>query len=56
MEQGIEDINIIETDIEKIEDDIKRINCRAILDLIKDTIKFIYDSLKCFMSFNKKSD
>jgi len=30
-----------------MEQDSKKINCYAILDLIKDTLKCILDSLKC---------
>jgi hypothetical protein len=31
----------------KMEEDSKKIDCYAILDLIKDTLKCIFDSIKC---------
>jgi hypothetical protein len=37
----------IKNDMHKMEEDSKKIDCYAILDLIKDTFKFIFDSLKC---------
>jgi hypothetical protein len=37
----------IKDDMHKIEEDSKKIDCYAILDLIKDTLKCIFDSLKC---------
>ena len=37
----------IKDDMHKIEEDSKKIDCYAILDLIKDTLKCILDSLKC---------
>jgi hypothetical protein len=37
----------IKEDMHKIEEDSKKIDCYAILDLIKDTFKCILDSLKC---------
>ena len=39
--------NEIKEDMHKIEEDSKKIDCYAILDLIKDTFKCILDSLKC---------
>ena len=39
--------NEIKEDMQKIEEDSKKIDCYAILDLIKDTLKCILDSLKC---------
>ena len=39
--------NEIKEDMHKIEEDSKKIDCYAILDLIKDTLKCILDSLKC---------
>ena len=37
----------IKVDMHKIEEDSSKIDCYAILDLIKDTLKCIFDSLKC---------
>jgi hypothetical protein len=39
----------IKVDMHKMEEDSKKIDCYAILDLIKDTLKCILDSIKyCF--------
>ncbi len=40
MEQGLEEIK---TDIHDIEEDVKKINCSAVCDLIGHTIKCITD-------------
>ena len=37
----------IKDDMKNIESDAKKIDCYAILDLIKDCIKRFIDSLKC---------
>ena len=37
----------IKDDMHNIEEDSKKIDCYAILDLIKDTLKCLYDSIKC---------
>ena len=37
----------IKDDMKNIESDAKKIDCYAILDLIKDCIKCFIDSLKC---------
>jgi hypothetical protein len=37
----------IKEDMHRIEEDSKKIDCYAILDLIRDTLKCIFDSLKC---------
>ena len=37
----------IKDDMHKIEEDSKKIDCYAILDLIKDCLKFLIDSVKC---------
>ena len=39
--------NEIKDDMKKMEEDSKKIDCYAILDLIKDTLKCILDSIKC---------
>ena len=41
----------IKEDLEQIEADTKKINCGAILDLIKHCIKCFMDSLKCCFKF-----
>jgi len=38
---------VIKDDMKNIESDAKKIDCYAILDLIKDYIKCFKDSLKC---------
>jgi len=37
----------IKDDMHKIEEDSKKIDCYAILDLIKDCLKCLIDSVKC---------
>ena len=44
MEKGIEDI---QTDIHDIEENVKKINCSAVYDLIVHTIKCITDFIVC---------
>jgi hypothetical protein len=44
MEQGLEEI---QTDIHNIEEDVKKINCSAVYDLIVHTIKCITDFISC---------
>ena len=43
--------NDIKEDLEQIETDTKKINCGAILDLIRHCIKCFMDSLKCCFKF-----
>jgi hypothetical protein len=38
----------IKQDLKKIEEDSKKIDCYAILDLIKHSFQCLIDSLKCF--------
>ncbi len=45
MEQGLE---AIQTDIQNMEEDVKKINCSAIYDLISHTIKCISDFIFYF--------
>ena len=44
METVCEDIK---NDMKKIDEDAKKIDCYAICDLIKDSIKCLLDSLRC---------
>lgn len=44
MEQGLEEI---QKDIHDIEEDVKKINCNAVYDLIVHTIKCITDFISC---------
>ena len=41
------DMDAIQTDIQNIEDDVKKINCYAVYDLIINTIKCIKDFIAC---------
>jgi hypothetical protein len=41
------EIKIIESDINDMEEDAKKINCEAVLDLIKHTLKCIYHLFTC---------
>ena len=43
-QQGLEEI---QTDIHNIEEDVKKINCSAVYDLIVHTIKCITDFISC---------
>ena len=45
MEKGLEEI---QTDIQNIEEDVKKINCSAVYDLIAHTIKCITDFISCW--------
>ena len=38
----------VENDIKDMENDVKKINCNAILDLFHHTVKCIKDSFKCW--------
>jgi len=44
MEQGLEEI---QKDSHDIEEDVKKINCSAVYDLIVHTIKCITDFISC---------
>ena len=44
MEKGLEEIK---TDIHDIEEDVKKINCSAVYDLIVHTVKCITDITSC---------
>ena len=44
METGLEEI---QTDISNIEEDVKKINCGAIYDLMVHTVKCITDFISC---------
>lgn len=41
----------IKDDMKKIEEDSRKIDCYAILDLIKHCIKCFFDSVKCCFKF-----
>jgi hypothetical protein len=49
----IKDINIIEKDLEKVNEDCHKINCYAIYQVIDGTIKLIVDCITCCFKFCK---
>ena len=49
----IDDINVIEKDIEKVNEDCNKINCGALFQAIRDTIKLIIDSVSCCFKYCK---
>ncbi len=49
----IDDINIIEKDIEKVNEDCNKINCSALFQAIRDTIQLIFDSITCCIKYCK---
>lgn len=51
-----ENIKEIEHDIEEIQDDVKKINCFAVLDCIKHSIKCIYDTTTCCVGVREKKE
>jgi hypothetical protein len=49
----IDDINVIEKDIENVNENCKKINCGALFNAIRDTIKLIIDSVACCFKYCK---
>ena len=49
----IDDINVIEKDLEKVNEDCNKINCGALYQAIEDTIKLIIDCITCCFKFCK---
>ena len=49
----IDDINVIEKDIEKVNEDCNTINCGAFFQAIRDTIKLIIDYVACCFKYCK---
>ena len=47
----VKDINIIEKDLEKVNEDCNKINCSALYQAIEDTIKLIIDCVACCFKF-----
>ena len=50
---AIHDIEVIEKDIEKVNEDCNKINCGALFQAIRDTIKLIIDYVSCCFKFCK---
>ena len=49
----IQDINVIEKDLEKVNEDCNKINCSAVYQAIEDTIKLIIDCVVCCFKYCK---
>ncbi len=48
----IEDVKVIESDIEEINNNCNKIQCGGVYDTIKAVIKLIVDLFKCFKPKN----
>jgi hypothetical protein len=48
----IEDVHVIESDVEEINDKCNKIQCGGVYDTIKAVIKLIVDLFKCFKPKN----
>ena len=46
-ENVINDIKVIEEDLENVEQKCEKVNCSALYDVVKATLKLIYDLLFC---------
>jgi hypothetical protein len=49
----INDINVIEKDLEKVNEDCNKINCSAVYQAILDTLKLISDCVICCFKYCK---
>ena len=49
----INDINVIEKDMEKVNEDCNKINCSAVYQAILDTLKLISDCVICCFKYCK---
>ena len=49
----INDINVIEKDLEKVNESCNKINCSALCQAIRDTFKLIFDSITCCFKYCK---
>ena len=49
----IQDINVIEKDLEKVNEDCNKINCSAVYQAILDTLKLISDCVICCFKYCK---
>ena len=47
MENVINDIKVIEEDFENVEKKCQKVNCTALYDAIRATIKLLYDLIFC---------
>ena len=57
MNEIIEDIHVIESDLDKVDEKCNKIKCEPIYDAIKACLTLILDSLKCIydsLTFCKK--
>ena len=51
--EAIQDINVIEKDLEKVNEDRNKINCSAVYQAILDTLKLISDCVICCFKYCK---
>ena len=59
MNDIIEDIHVIESDLDKVDEKCNKIKCEPILDALKAVLKLILDCFKCVydtLTFCKKKD
>ena len=59
MNDIIEDIHVIESDLDKVDEKCNKIKCEPILDALKAVLKLIVDCFKCVydtLTFCKKKD
>ena len=49
----INNINVIEKDLEKVNEDCNKINCSAVYQAILDTLKLISDCVICCFKYCK---
>jgi len=57
MNEIIEDIHVIESDVDKVDEKCNKIQCEPIYDAIKACLQLLVDSLKCIydsLTFCKK--
>ena len=52
IEHTIEEINVIEQDVERIDTNCRKINCAAVYDSIIAIFKLLYDVLRCCRNKN----
>ena len=59
MNEIIEDIHVIESDLHKVDEKCNKIKCEPISDALKAVLKLIVDCFKCVydtLTFCKKKD
>jgi hypothetical protein len=59
MNEIIEDIKVIESDIDKVDEKCQKISCSPIMDALKECLNLIIDCMKCIydsLTFCKKKN